>query len=226
MITVTLVGCGMSSEQQPAPTSSPSTVPQSAPVSTDSPSDASSSSLSPTIVAVERERSAEELWALLQQAEEVSYVVLMRHAIAPGTGDPANFQLEDCSTQRNLSEEGRQQARQIGEAFRSRNVPITRVLSSQWCRCLETAELLNLGEVEPFPPLNSFFGNQSTAAAQTAEVQQFLLNHQETPGVMVMVSHQVNVTALSNIFPQSGEAVVMQIGDDNQLMILGRLLPE
>ncbi|HEY9629442.1 MAG TPA: histidine phosphatase family protein [Coleofasciculaceae cyanobacterium] len=170
----------------------------------------------------EVERSPEELWALLQQADEKRFVLLIRHATAPGTGDPPNFELEDCSTQRNLSEEGRQQAIRIGEAFRSRNISVRRVLSSQWCRCLETAERMNLGKVEPFPPLNSFFGDRSQTDEQTAQVQQFLLE-QTVPGVMVMVSHQVNITALSDIFPQSGEAVVMEIGADNLLTILGQI---
>ncbi|NJR66541.1 MAG: histidine phosphatase family protein [Leptolyngbyaceae cyanobacterium CRU_2_3] len=169
------------------------------------------------------ERSEDELWTLLQQADDRNFVMLIRHATAPGTGDPANFRLGDCSTQRNLSEEGRQQSIRIGEAFRSRDVPISRVLSSQWCRCLETAELMNLGKVEPFLPLNSFFSDRSKADEQTAQVQQFLLENQAVPGVVVMVSHQVNITALSDILPQSGEAVVMEIGEDNQITILGQI---
>ena len=92
----------------------------------------------------------EVLWTQLMEADEETYVVLLRHAIAPGTGDPANFQLNDCSTQRNLSEAGRQQAREIGEAFRDRNIPVTKVLSSQWCRCLETAELMDIASSGTF----------------------------------------------------------------------------
>ncbi|MGI8936025.1 MAG: histidine phosphatase family protein [Phormidesmis sp.] len=106
------------------------------------------------------------LWEKLAQANEETYVVLLRHALAPGTGDPANFQLNDCSTQRNLSETGREQAIAIGEAFRSRNTPVIEILSSQWCRCLETAELMAVGPVEPFPALNSFFRDRSTANDQ------------------------------------------------------------
>jgi len=218
--TIMLVSCGTSTIQDPTPVSSPSLSPDTkitSPQSTSTPI----GSAAPTIVATE-ERSAEELWSLLQQAE-AHYAVLIRHAIAPGTGDPPNFQLEDCSTQRNLSEDGRQQARQMGEAFRSRNIPIDSVLSSQWCRCLETAELMNLGEVEPFPPLNSFFNDRSTANEQTVQVQQFLLENRDIPGVTILVSHQVNITALSDVFPPSGGAVVLQIEDDNPLTILGQL---
>lgn len=169
-----------------------------------------------------------EIWAKLQNADEENetYAVLLRHAIAPSTGDPANFQLDDCSTQRNLSEEGRQQARAIGQAFRDRNIPVKQVFSSQWCRCLETAELMDIGTVEPFPPLNSFFRDRNTANAQTAAVLEILLNYRNTnqnrSGVIVMMTHQVNITALSGIVPRSGSAVVLQI-DNNQFNVLGQL---
>jgi phosphohistidine phosphatase SixA len=166
----------------------------------------------------------QELWTRLQQATDQTYVVIFRHAIAPGTGDPSGFVLHDCSTQRNLSEEGRQQAIHIGDAFRDRNIPVTHVFSSQWCRCLETARLLNLGEVQPLPALNSFFGDRTQSVEQTAKVRQVLLENSDEPGVIVLVTHQVNITALSDVVPQSGEAIVMQI-NDNQLKILGQLQP-
>ncbi len=165
---------------------------------------------------------AGDLWSQLQQAE-TRYFVLMRHALAPGTGDPATFDLDDCSTQRNLNEVGREQARLTGEAFRQRNVPVGQVLSSQWCRCLETAELLNLGEVEPYPPLNSFFQDRSTADAQTQQVREFMVNYPDEPGVTVMVTHFVNISALSGSSVSSGEMVVMQVNDDDQLEVLGQI---
>ena len=166
----------------------------------------------------------EPLWTKLAAADQETYVVLLRHAIAPGTGDPANFQLDDCATQRNLSESGREQAKAIGEAFRKRDIPVTQVLSSQWCRCLETAELMDLGPVESFPALNSFFRDRTTAAAQTNQIQEYI-NSQDQPGVIVMVTHQVNITALTNIFPSSGSAVVLQPNDeDSQPNVIGQLL--
>lgn len=166
-----------------------------------------------------------ELWTKLMEADEETYFVLFRHAIAPGTGDPANFQLDDCSTQRNLSDAGRQQAKEIGEAFRDRNIPVIKVLSSQWCRCLETAELMDVAPVEPFPQLNSFFQDRSTAESQTAQIKNYITANESTSGVVVMVTHQVNITALSNIFPQSGSAVVIQ-SNDGQLNILGQILED
>ena len=94
-----------------------------------------------------------ELWETLKTGNSVA---LMRHATAPGTGDPPGFQVDDCSTQRNLDQEGREQARGIGERFRERGISKVKVYSSQWCRCLETARLLELGEVTELPDLNSF----------------------------------------------------------------------
>ena len=169
----------------------------------------------------------EMIWQRLAQVDEETYVVLLRHAIAPGTGDPANFVVDDCTTQRNLSEQGRQQARDIGEIFRSRNIPIAKVLTSQWCRCLETAELMDIGPVEPFPAIDSFFRDRSTADAQTNQVREYISNNQNQAGVTVMVTHQMNITALTDIFPPSGSAVVLQLDESsNQLNVIGQILEE
>lgn len=177
----------------------------------------------PTAAPAQTTTAEERLWEKLARAEEETYAVLLRHAIAPGTGDPANFQLADCATQRNLSETGRQQAKAIGEAFRSRNIPVAEVLSSQWCRCLETADLIDIGPVTPFPALNSFFRARSAADAQTAQVREYITADRDRPGVIVMVTHQVNITALSGIFPPSGSAVVIQL-NDGQPTVVGQLL--
>ncbi|MEM6713533.1 MAG: histidine phosphatase family protein [Cyanobacteria bacterium P01_C01_bin.147] len=165
------------------------------------------------------------LWEQLQEPGDTLYVVLIRHALAPGTGDPTNFQLTDCTTQRNLSAAGRSQAQQIGQAFHDRHVVVQQVLSSQWCRCLETAELMDVGTVEPYPPLNSFFRDRSTAEAQITAVKQYLLSQADHPGVTIMVTHQVNITGLTDIVPQSGEAVVLQV-EASELTQMGQLRPE
>lgn len=211
-----MAGCAASQDSAPAskPTSSPVELKANSELSETSSQSAN----------VSAPASAEEvLWTKLMNADEETYVVLLRHAIAPGTGDPANFQLDDCSTQRNLSDEGRQQAREIGKAFRDRNIPVTKVLSSQWCRCLETSELMDIAPVEHFPPLNSFFRDRSTAEPQTTQVKEYIAANETSSGVIIMVTHQVNITALSDFFPQSGSAVVMQ-SNDGQLEILGQLL--
>jgi phosphohistidine phosphatase SixA len=161
-------------------------------------------------------------WQLLQRGE-TGLVVAMRHAIAPGTGDPANFKLGDCSTQRNLSAQGRTQAQQIGAEFRNRNIKIARVLSSQWCRCLETAKLINLGKVEPLRALNSFFSDSSQEARQTATIRKLIVDNRNTKGAVIMVTHQVNITSITNIVPQSGEAVILKSDPQGKIKIVGRI---
>jgi phosphohistidine phosphatase SixA len=163
----------------------------------------------------------EDLWRELQNG---GYIVLMRHAIAPGGGDPPGFRLNDCSTQRNLSEEGREQARTIGAAFRVRGVPVERILTSQWCRCRDTAELLGLGPVEEYPVLNSFFSDRSTADEQTEALRRFVERSMPEQNI-VLVSHQVNITGLTGVFPASGEMVVVRPGGPGGFTLVGRLKP-
>jgi len=116
-------------------------------------------------------RADEALWELLQAGGQVAVI---RHAsTVPGFGDPPGFRPDDCSTQRNLSEAGREESRRIGAAFRKRGVPVERVLSSRWCRCLETARLA-FGSAEPWPPLDSFFDDRSREPEQTRRVRMLI----------------------------------------------------
>ncbi len=162
-------------------------------------------------------RADEALWGRLREG---GLVVMMRHATAPGVGDPPGFRLGECATQRNLSEAGRAEARGIGAAFRRERVPVAEVRSSEWCRCRETAELA-FGRYTPWAPLNSFFGDRSTEAAQTAAVRA-LGAREAKGGNLVLVTHQVNITAATGVFPQPGEMVVLQPAGD-RLEVLGRL---
>jgi len=162
------------------------------------------------------------LWKALRSGE---HVALLRHALAPGTGDPAEFALRDCSTQRNLSDQGRGQAARIGARFRANGIAAARVASSQWCRCLETARLLDLGPVEELPPLNSFFRRGERRDAQTRALQAWL-GDQALERPIVLVTHQVNITALTGIFPASGELVVLRRDSDGTLSVVGRLETE
>lgn len=167
------------------------------------------------------DEAEEALWNALGSGEAVA---LIRHALAPGTGDPAGFKLDDCATQRNLSEEGRRQARQIGKAFRKNGIASAQVWSSRWCRCLETARLLELGSVQPLPSLDSFFRQPGRGPAQTAALREFLSQpHDGSP--RVLVTHQVNITGLTGIVPRSGEMVVVQPQADGDILVMGRLIP-
>lgn len=150
-------------------------------------------------------------------------VAIMRHAIAPGTGDPASFRLGDCSTQRNLDERGRAQARAIGAAMRAAGIQVDRVLTSQWCRSRETAELLGLGPVEDLPLLNSFFKDRSARGQQTRELRDFLVRLPEDERV-VLVTHQVNITALTGRSVASGEVFVLDVAPDGSVDVLDEIL--
>ena len=156
-------------------------------------------------------------------AAQPGAVLLMRHATAPGTGDPANFRLGDCSTQRNLSDAGREEARATGDRFRAAGIGFDIILTSEWCRTTETAVLLDLGPAVPFPPANSFFVDRSTEGRQTAEVLAYLASLPEGENVLI-VTHQVNITALTGVVPRSGEIVVTRRSGDG-LEVLGRLPP-
>jgi phosphohistidine phosphatase SixA len=155
-------------------------------------------------------RTDDPVWAALAQPGAIA---VMRHALAPGTGDPPGFTLDNCSTQRTLDARGRAQARRIGESFRARGIIMDRVMSSEWCRCRETAALLDLGPVEALSALNSFFADRSAREAQIRESEVFL---QDLPGGQraILVTHQVNITALTGIYPASGEIVVGRMGPE------------
>jgi len=166
-------------------------------------------------------RASDDLAAKLA---EPGHIAVMRHALAPGTGDPANFTLGDCATQRNLSDAGRRQARRTGDFLRGVGVDSARVFTSQWCRCRDTAELLDLGPVEALPALNSFFRNRERGPEQTRALRDKIAGMDLSEPV-VMVTHQVNITRLTDVFPSSGEIVVMRRGEDGDLAVLGTVDP-
>ncbi len=152
------------------------------------------------------EADAVELWALLTRGDQV---IVVRHAgTSPGVGDPPGFRPGVCSTQRNLSAEGRAQAVRLGAALRARGVPVGRVLSSRWCRCLDTARLA-FGEAEGWPPLDSIFEDRSRARGQTAAVRAAIAAHGPGGGTLVLVTHGANVAALAGIHPAPGELLVL-----------------
>ena len=125
-----------------------------------------------------------------QMLENGGFIILIRHALAPGFGDPAHFRLDDCTTQRNLSEEGRQQAQALGDAFRRQQIPIEKVYSSQWCRCKDTAHIA-FGAFEDNPVLNSFFEQPGLRASQTETLIDFLQTVRPRQGNLILVTHQV-----------------------------------
>ena len=159
------------------------------------------------------------LWGALKSSQAFA---LVRHAIAPGTGDPSIFTLGDCRTQRNLSDAGRAQAARIGVRFRENGIEWARVLSSQWCRCLETAKLLGLGPVAELPALNSFYQRAERRELQTEALKLWLAG-QAMDQPIVLVTHQVNITALTGVYPASGELVVVELAPGSDIAVLGSI---
>ena len=162
----------------------------------------------------------------IERLDEGGYIVMLRHAIAPGVGDPANFRLGDCATQRNLSEEGRAQARRLGERLRAHGIERAEIYSSRWCRCLETAELLHLGPVEELPALNSFFSRPAEREPTLEALRAFLAELPDDGPPVILVTHQVTISAITGHGTASGEAVVMQADGTRQPTVVGTFQPE
>ena len=160
---------------------------------------------------------------LVQRMLAGGEVLLIRHAAAPGTGDPAGFRLGDCATQRNLSDSGREQARAIGDWLRDRGIERARVYSSQWCRCLETAELLDLGPVIELPGLNSFYERPQDRDPNLVAVRDFLKARPPRGELLILVTHQVTISALTGEFTASGHGVLATPGKGGALRTVGRI---
>lgn len=161
-------------------------------------------------------------WALLEKGGQV---VLIRHASTEsGIGDPPGFSLDKCSSQRNLSAEGRTQAQRLGEQFRQRAIPVARVLSSRWCRCVDTA-MLAFGQVSTEPMLDSSFNDSAESARKKTQEVAAAVRRHSGPGNLVMVTHQVNIAALTGAGARSGEVVVVSptAGKDGKFAVVGWL---
>jgi broad specificity phosphatase PhoE len=159
-----------------------------------------------------------ELWPVLRKG---GHVVLIRHTITePGVGDPEGMRLNDCTTQRNLSEEGRAHARRIGAAFREFRVPVDRVLSSPWCRCVETAGLA-FGGADIDESLNNLFGRRDNRETQLAAMRR-LVGEPRTGANLVLVTHGSTIMALTSIAPRTGEILVVRPLGEGRFAVAGR----
>lgn len=149
-------------------------------------------------------------------------VLMIRHANAPGSGDPANFKIGDCETQRNLDERGRAQARAIGVFLRHHEIVKVRVYSSQWCRCLETARLMNLGTVQQLPALNSFFSRPADREARIVALKAFLAEQPRDGRPIILITHYVTIAAMTGEGVSAGEGMVLQLKNGSP-KVVGRL---
>ena len=158
-------------------------------------------------------------WALLKQGGQV---VLVRHALTdPGVGDPPGFALGDCKTQRNLSDTGRQEAQRLGAAFRARSIPVARVLSSPWCRCIETAKIA-FGAADTNAALGNLFEHPQNREQQTMAFRT-LIAKAPKQGNLVLVTHGSTTLAFTGVSPATAEMVVVTPLANGQFKVAGRI---
>ena len=145
-----------------------------------------------------------------QPAKEGNKIILIRHSIAPGSGDPSGFKIKDCKTQRNLSKEGIDQSKKIGKLFKINQIKIDQVLSSQWCRCRDTAKYA-FKNYKEFSALNSTFQPpyDKNAKKQIKELKRYIKNWNGHGSNLVLVTHYVIITSITDVVPRSGEIVII-----------------
>jgi len=161
--------------------------------------------------------ASEQTWNLAQEGNKV---ILIRHSLAPGGGDPVGFKIGDCETQRNLNRAGINQSKKIGKLFKQNKVPVDQVLSSQWCRCKDTAKYA-FGEYTEFTALNSTFQSpfNQNESKQLNNLYKFVNKWNGNGKNLVLITHYSIITAVTNAVPSSGEIVVA----DKNFKVLGTI---
>ena len=161
--------------------------------------------------------SSDSIW---DEARKGNKVILIRHALAPGSGDPAGFKIGDCKTQRNLNKAGIEQSKKIGKIFKGNKIPIDIVLSSEWCRCKDTA-FHAFGKFKEFSALNSTFSTtyNKNEPRQIKEIEKYLMNWEGEGKNLILVTHYSVITAITNAAPSSGEIII----SDKNLNVIGTI---
>lgn len=169
-------------------------------------------------------RASEPLWTLLKTGGQA---VLVRHAVTtPGVGDPPDMRLDDCASQRNLTDAGRAHARRVGEAFRARGIVVDRLLTSPWCRCIETAQLAWGAarlSAEVWTPLSNLYGRPERQAEQVREMRA-LVGERRAGGNLVLVSHGSTISALTGVSPDPAELVIVTPQGGGRFAVAGRVV--
>ena len=160
---------------------------------------------------------------LIKLMKSGGHILMIRHAYAPGSGDPANFKIGDCATQRNLDDRGRSQARAIGDWLRSKGIKDAKIYSSQWCRCLETATLLGLGPVAELPALDSFYGKPQNREPDIKALRSFIATLPADGELIIFVTHYVTILEITGEGVSPGEGVVLKIKEGGAYDVLGSL---
>ena len=161
--------------------------------------------------------ASDQAWNIAQEGNKI---ILIRHSLAPGGGDPAGFRIKDCKTQRNLNKNGINQSKRIGKLFKKNKVPIDQVLSSQWCRCKDTAKYA-FESYKEFPALNSTFQSpyNKNEGKQLKELYKYVKKWNGEGKNLVLITHYSIITAVTNAVPSSGEIVIA----DKNFKVLGTI---
>ena len=156
---------------------------------------------------------------ILNSLKEGNKLIFIRHALAPGNGDPNNFNIKDCSTQRNLNKKGIKQSKKIGRFFKANKIKIDKILSSEWCRCKDTAKYA-FENFETFNALNSFY-DERFAANETKQINDLknYIKSWESDKNLVFVTHYVVISSILNTGSSSGEIII----SDKNLNIIGSI---
>lgn len=160
---------------------------------------------------------------IIDRLKAGGHILMIRHALAPGNGDPPNFKIGDCATQRNLDDTGRNQARSIGVWLRNNGISSARVYSSQWCRCLETARLLNLGPVQELSALNSFYERTQDREPNLRALNDFISQHPVKGELIIMVTHFVTIAEIAGTGVSSGGGALLALHADAPYTVVGRV---
>jgi hypothetical protein len=155
---------------------------------------------------------------LAQDLMDGQHVLLMRHADAPGYGDPAGYVIGQCATQRNLGDAGKKQAQAIGVWLGQQGIASAHVFSSPWCRCVDTATLLNIGPVKTEPSLGSFFDNMALERKQTKALEGFIKNELAKPSKTprILVTHHVNIQAFTGKVVGVGDMLLVKVNPNGE----------
>ena len=175
------------------------------------------------LIAMPTAASAADQSDVINRLKAGGHILMIRHALAPGNGDPPNFKIGDCATQRNLDDTGRDQARSIGVWLRNNGVTSARVYSSQWCRCLETARLLNLGPVQELAALNSFYERTQDRGPNLKALNDFISQQPVKGELIVLVTHFVTISGIAGTGVSSGEGVLLALHEEAPYTVVGRL---
>jgi phosphohistidine phosphatase SixA len=160
---------------------------------------------------------------VIERLNAGGHILMIRHALAPGSGDPPDFKIGDCATQRNLDDTGRDQARRIGAWLRNSGVTSARVYSSQWCRCLETARLLNLGSVQELSALNSFHERPQDREPNLRALNDFISKQPVKGDLIILVTHFVTIAGIAGTGTPSGGGVLLTLREDVPYSVVGRV---